>query len=304
MPSDPPTSPEHAPLPDYRHAKARKWRLTIAAAGLVLASAFFMPAVSGCNEPIVPVETFSEFLAATPFDPEGILVGACMFVAAYLLGLLMAAGAVARLLRRSRVHRAIVLAIAAATVLCCLVSIIYLWPGIRDEVLGSPASLVGLFVAILLCIGVPAISLIYLVLTARLRECAGLCRMFIACVVAVVWFGYWQIGLVVSGDRGYYGLNLSFAASVVLLVAVVGESRVMAALTWRRTIWLLLTGRLRERPDWRGRCPGCEYLLFGLSEMRCPECGRAFTWPEVGLATTSHSPARACDVIQVSEPRP
>ena len=29
------------------------------------------------------------------------------------------------------------------------------------------------------------------------------------------------------------------------------------------------------------RCPLCEYDLRGLAEPRCPECGYAFTWPEV-----------------------
>jgi hypothetical protein len=39
-------------------------------------------------------------------------------------------------------------------------------------------------------------------------------------------------------------------------------------------------------PDW-GRfdedvfCPLCEYILRGLIEPRCPECGYRFTWPEV-----------------------
>ena len=39
-------------------------------------------------------------------------------------------------------------------------------------------------------------------------------------------------------------------------------------------------------PDWSSvreavRCPLCEYDLRGLAEARCPECGYAFTWPDV-----------------------
>jgi len=30
-----------------------------------------------------------------------------------------------------------------------------------------------------------------------------------------------------------------------------------------------------------GRCPGCGYILRGLSQQRCPECGRPFTWQEI-----------------------
>lgn len=31
----------------------------------------------------------------------------------------------------------------------------------------------------------------------------------------------------------------------------------------------------------KGRCPGCGYILRGLSRQRCPECGRPFTWQEI-----------------------
>jgi hypothetical protein len=41
-----------------------------------------------------------------------------------------------------------------------------------------------------------------------------------------------------------------------------------------------------SRPDWDAIgaaicCPLCEYDLRGLTEPRCPECGYAFTWPDV-----------------------
>jgi hypothetical protein len=287
MASDRQPTSEQSQLPDYRHAKTRKWRVTIAAAGLVLASAFFMPAVPACNSPIVPVEEFKDALTASPVNAEELLVNSCVYVAAYAFGLLMFIAAVARLMRRPRSHRMIAMMIAVATTVCCLVSIIYLWPVIRDGVLGTPPDLGDLLLAILLCIVIPVLALIHLVFSAPLRANAGLCRMFIACVITVVWFGYWLYVCGINGDWGYYGLHLSFGASIVLLVAVVGESRVMTAHTWRRTIWLLLTCRLRARPDWRGRCPACDYLLFGLTEPRCPECGRAFTPAEVGMAASS-----------------
>ena len=37
----------------------------------------------------------------------------------------------------------------------------------------------------------------------------------------------------------------------------------------------------RVRAAMRGCCPACGYELTGLSEMRCPECGRTFTFEEV-----------------------
>ncbi len=43
-------------------------------------------------------------------------------------------------------------------------------------------------------------------------------------------------------------------------------------------ILLFMSETLKATP---GHCPGCGYNLHGLSELRCPECGRAFTFGEV-----------------------
>jgi predicted amidophosphoribosyltransferase len=40
---------------------------------------------------------------------------------------------------------------------------------------------------------------------------------------------------------------------------------------------------LRPTHPRRGHCPRCGYLLRGLPEPRCPECGRPFTAQEVGM---------------------
>lgn len=82
------------------------------------------------------------------------------------------------------------------------------------------------------------------------------------------------------------GLALSAAACWPLLLGRVGEARAVTGLTWRRTILYLITLRLHEsRPA--GHCPGCGYNLYGLREMRCPECGRAFTFEEIGATPES-----------------
>jgi hypothetical protein len=44
-------------------------------------------------------------------------------------------------------------------------------------------------------------------------------------------------------------------------------------------IALLFWSEIRQRT--RGHCPACGYYLRGLSEMRCPDCGRPFTFHEV-----------------------
>lgn len=45
-------------------------------------------------------------------------------------------------------------------------------------------------------------------------------------------------------------------------------------------IVLLFWAETRKRLP--GCCPGCGYELRGLSQLRCPECGRAFTFAEIG----------------------
>lgn len=46
-------------------------------------------------------------------------------------------------------------------------------------------------------------------------------------------------------------------------------------------IALLFWAETRKRTA--GHCPGCGYNLRGLSDQRCPECGRAFTFAEIRM---------------------
>ena len=57
------------------------------------------------------------------------------------------------------------------------------------------------------------------------------------------------------------------AATVVLLITFVAEQVVL------------------RRPRYgKGRCPNCGYLLRGLRDQRCPECGRPFTFEEIRVS--------------------
>lgn len=138
----------------------------------------------------------------------------------------------------------------------------------------------------------PIVFVIYLTLARRSRERTYLVQGFAVGLAASLWFGlggpsgyneslfhrYLQHDFLIR----YRGLCLSFAASIGLLLAAVGEAAAVTRQSWRRTIRQLLTCRLAAPIDIKGACPGCGYNLYGLAEQRCPECGRAFTFEEIG----------------------
>lgn len=77
-------------------------------------------------------------------------------------------------------------------------------------------------------------------------------------------------------NRDYIGIALghesiwSYVASAIGFVIVMGiVCRIVAACTHLRQ------DALARRADWR-LCEECGYLLYGLNEPRCPECGTAF----------------------------
>jgi hypothetical protein len=68
----------------------------------------------------------------------------------------------------------------------------------------------------------------------------------------------------------------------LLLICIIGEAKALANLSWIKTVWKLLTCSIHIPENSMGLCPQCDYNLFGLTQMRCPECGRPFTFEEVG----------------------
>jgi hypothetical protein len=79
------------------------------------------------------------------------------------------------------------------------------------------------------------------------------------------------------------GLNMLLAASFLLLVARISEAQAVARVSaWTAAI-SLLTLRLHRKAPQPGQCPNCRYSLQGLTEQRCPECGRPFTTDDAGI---------------------
>src|SRR5262249_19871538 len=90
-------------LPDPQRQRAglqrrvRKWRFLSLGSGMLLTASFFMPAIQACNGPAVPARCAYEVVG----DPWiNWPLAFCWFVAAYLLGFLIAVAALCRMIDR------------------------------------------------------------------------------------------------------------------------------------------------------------------------------------------------------------
>lgn len=263
--------------------RARPWRWLTVGGGALMAVTFFLPAVTSCNSDVVPVDETFDVLARPLGEDwlDGLLSKSelVMYLPAYLVGALLALAALGRLRGWTRPARWC----GRAALGVVLLPAVLVPAGVMVELVqsGGGVDLVDPFVwfEIPLFFVVPLWTLLGLILARKNRALRYLCRQFAFCVWMVVWFGMW----VVLGDA-LYGVHLSLAAGGILLVGVVGEARALTGQTWRRTIGQLCMARLAPRASVKGRCPRCDYPLYGLSALRCPECGRSFTLEEADLS--------------------
>lgn len=263
--------------------RARPWRKLAIPAGLLLAATIFLPAVPSCNSDVIPAAELASAVhscTAWPLNWDAalwLLCGICAFLSAYLAGFLLAFAALARLRGWhgcGRLAEKCLLGVLLYTAV--ITSFFFTWASARY---GAPsAEEWEIWLAYL--VG-PVVVLLYLLAAWRYSGSRFLSYGFILCLWIFCWFGGW---FVLVFDTVRYGLRLSFVASGLLLVAMVGEARAVTGQTWRRTLGQLLTARLAKPLELRGCCPKCDYFLYGLSEMRCPECGRVFRFEELGVS--------------------
>lgn len=275
------------PSSNVREARARPWRMLSMTSGLLLAATFFLPAISiqGCSVNYSPAFLAVNVTGAIhtsdgSLESVGqilILTGLC--IPAYLLGFLVALHAVFRMNSFDGLSRLCTKAIAILILGDCFLLLAVLLINIIE---GGLPILQEIYDRLLFFVGylfAPLLVLAYMIATIHLRSLRFISHLFIATLAACFWFAYWMLQ---SSASIRYGVYVSFAASCLLLLSSIGEARALTGHGWRRTIWLLLTCRLRKRPD--GHCPQCDYYLFGLTVMRCPECGRPFNFEELGMS--------------------
>ncbi len=273
----PPTRPWHPP-------GIKRWQSLTGFAGLLLASTCFLPIAYKGNSPLVPFSLFSEYLAghhpsssSTVDAFSELIIVFCAFLLAYSFGALEAVSAV---LRCWGVHRWASRTSQTTTT--------YLW--ILTAALAVNAILATVkktfrneLILLGISLAVPLLGAIHMWRSRQQGSGRWICLSFMGSVFCFLWFGFLFFAFFIARRLGAYGLCLSWIASGFLLGAVIGEARCVARTSWLKTVWLLIISRL---PDGRhkGHCPQCDYILFGLPEPRCPECGRPFTPDEAGLA--------------------
>lgn len=272
------TPPDTAPT-----RRARKWQALSVLAGLLLAACFFLPAARGCNADVVPADTLFEEVVGLPSATDlpsiaGWAVqsaaGVGVYFVAYVFGFLVAAGAIAGLAHRQRLQQSATL---GAALLLAYASVILL-VSFAGEVSNSGWPTSSDWPELCLFLIWPLILACLLILMTARRKQRWQRYCFLGGITGLVWFGYFAIEV-----NALYGLYLSLAGCFLICIAAVGETAAITGRSHLKTLALLLLCRPLRSLESRGRCPRCDYYLYGLTQQRCPECGRPFSFDEVGL---------------------
>ncbi|MBN1491377.1 MAG: hypothetical protein JXA69_15795 [Phycisphaerae bacterium] len=261
---------------DLQHA-AKPWRMVVVVSGLLLAATFVMPFAETPWE-----RTRARWLAVLiantqARDPLNRLVNVCSCLNLHLLGLLAASAAAARIGGRHGWARGCGWALAVVLALWGTAWIIFVLSYMLQQhmAMWTVANAVGFLAAGLVP---PLVLLCYLAFAARLGDLAFLCFTFPPAV-------FYSLGLLFENAVGHGSVGLWSArlGSIGLLFATVGEAVVLTDPPLDRVLWRLVTCRLQPKPTHSEICPACGYCLFGLTEQRCPECARPFTFEELGI---------------------
>jgi hypothetical protein len=276
-----------------------KWHVLTIFAGVALVVTFFLPMGSlarAANPSEVPVKIILDILRIEPTplsglrQPEAVIMMAYVFAVAvmpHLFGLLMSLYSLASLIRWNRLRKVpqgIGVVVGILLGLTWVTGVALGLPQLLRQSPGMSGQYLFIFGVMSFAVIIAVVGVAHALLALRRSGWAYLYHgaigagllVFVAAVIN-------GLALSFSGREylGLTGLTITSLASSLLLFSRVGEARAITGLTWRRTMWYLLTLRLHKAPRPVGLCPGCGYNLFGLREQRCPECGRPFTFEEV-----------------------
>lgn len=267
-----------ANTPGPRVAKLRRAIALQGFGGLIVTATIFLPAVKGCGSPIVPAKEILDSIGSTS-SLEGWGYASWILVP-YLVGLNLCISAV----RRRRTEKAcstpkdvvtpVLFGVWIATFGAFLVGNFKRWGSLSFWI--DPAVIFFQGSTLIMCF--------YLSCGLRRHEGWPLSARWCALLLALAWFGCWIVFDIQSTS---YGIWLSTAGTIAMLVGVVWEAAIRSILPWRSALWGLVRCKLEMRDLDQPYCRRCGYLLIGLSSRRCPECGTAFESGETRVSTVS-----------------
>jgi hypothetical protein len=338
--NDPPApnatvSSSHRPIPSLLPpipvvAGTGKWHLLTILAGCMLVVTFFLPAchLHDWSVHAVPATYFRHLLRAFYFRQAVFFGGAndlgtLVYVIAVevlphvwgVLAILFSAMSLLGWTRLRTVPQAIGVLSGVLIGSAWVVGVVQLVPmyvqAFSQGLSPSPTWWVWLALVVVTLI-VAVVGVLYALLAVRRRSWAYLYHGFAGAGVLVLVCMAFYVYLPLLGWSnawryvGLSGMTITSLACCLLLFSRIGEARTLTGLTWRRTLWYLLTLRLHTALRRFGLCPKCGYYLYGLREQRCPECGRPFSFDELGVTSESldfmGDPSATGQVVGIARP--
>ncbi|UCF33240.1 MAG: hypothetical protein JSV78_12995 [Phycisphaerales bacterium] len=259
--------------------------------GLVLFCTFFMPAITVCNSAYVPFQLVCDLPSPWGSDPLEWAWVLVVCVGPYLFGLLCTIAAIrgfaARTGERKRTGRPAIVVFGIVLLYVVSATVIE----VLDQIGGG--SFPSVDFGELIFVGIIVVSSFYYVRAIRRGGPAMLALRWYAALCCVLWFGHF---FVVDFSEVCYGMYVSMAGSLMIVAGLFGEAQALLGLGFRDTLKALLTCRMMIYDPARPTCVYCGYLLIGLPEPRCPECGTPYRWEDYGLEpATWPTSFDACD---------
>ena len=278
-------------------SRMNKWLWIKLLGGVLLAIAFFMPTMKygGCevnNRELWVLKHWNDLedecwrdsthtLSKWEIPPIVIcsrLSTILFFLSPYLLGLLISLGVLSRFAGLGQSTRFLNACQCWLLLFMSLIPILALISGHRTYDMAYYYDCSSNFMEAT----IGAILLLYILCANRNKNSLFITSAWAGAVFYLYWCIAWYLYFrryeesSCPGDGPRIGLHLASIGLLTIFVASTAEAILYARLPWWRGLIGLITANLRHGPSEHPECENCGYSLVGLSEPRCPECGRLF----------------------------
>lgn len=235
-----------------------------------------MPAVEGCRQPEIPSAEAWEWINESPID-WGQLPGIyCLYIAAYLYGLLCVFVAALDFTNDQHISRKtwiLLLPIIPVIILLLFAAYQLIIDFVNDPTWPTWIEYLPIALFIAMCFG-----LVNGLWALNAGRPGWLTMKWNFALAVFMWFSFWVLPASIYGNEEelHYGIYCSWAGALMLLVAATKEARLRSPWGLFKTIRYLITTKWYCYPLDTARCIFCGYILEGLTNPRCPECGLEF----------------------------